>query len=222
MNDRNTAVDRDAVIDLNNRERPMRRRLSAAERRGEILEAAHSVFVRRGLSGARTREIAEVAGVNEALLYHHFSSKEALFEAAVVAPLREALEVVATAQETLPSISSDLEAVRMFTLFHVRQFLEIMEHAALSMGVAMFADPEVGSDFFGETFRPMIDVLARIISRAVDGVAAPPATPEMIATMGLGACFTLVMDHHFRGAELDLDACAVQIADVMLLGVAPR
>lgn len=212
----------DVVIDLTKTDRSPRRRLSAAERRGEILEAAHSVFVRRGLSGARTREIAAVAGVNEALLYQHFSSKEALFEAAVVLPMREALDAVAAAQETLPSMSSDLEAVRAFTRFHVRQFLEIMVGVAPAMGVAMFADPEVGSDFFRGTFRPMIELLAQIISRATESVEAPPASSEMIATMGMGACFTLVVDHHFRRAPLDLDASAVQIADVMMLGVAPR
>lgn len=222
MTDSTQVEDLDEVIDLNKRERPVRRRLSAAQRRDEILEAAHSVFVRRGLSGARTREIAEVAGVNEALLYQHFSSKEALFDAAVVAPMREALDIVAAAQETLPSMSTDVQAIRMFTRFHVRQFLEIMEGVAPSMGVAMFADPETGGAFFRETFRPMIEVLARIISRAMEPVTAPLASPEMVATMGLGACFTLVVDHNFRGASLDLDASAAQIADVMLLGVAPR
>lgn len=46
-----------------------------------ILAAARTVFIRRGTSGARMQEIAEEAGVNQALLHYYFRSKERLSEA---------------------------------------------------------------------------------------------------------------------------------------------
>jgi TetR/AcrR family transcriptional regulator len=46
-----------------------------------ILEAAHAVFVRRGTAGARMQEIAQEAGVNQALLHYYFRSKDRLAEA---------------------------------------------------------------------------------------------------------------------------------------------
>jgi len=46
-----------------------------------ILDAAHSVFVRRGTAGARMQEIAEEAGVNKALLHYYFRNKARLGEA---------------------------------------------------------------------------------------------------------------------------------------------
>lgn len=49
---------------------------SDTERR--ILEAARTIFVRRGTAGARMQEIAEEAGVNQALLHYYFRSKERL------------------------------------------------------------------------------------------------------------------------------------------------
>jgi TetR/AcrR family transcriptional regulator len=45
-----------------------------------ILEAAQRVFTRRGTAGARMQEIAAEAGVNSALLYYYFRSKQALSE----------------------------------------------------------------------------------------------------------------------------------------------
>lgn len=48
----------------------------ATERR--ILDAARTVFVRRGTAGARMQEIATEAGVNQALLHYYFRSKERL------------------------------------------------------------------------------------------------------------------------------------------------
>jgi AcrR family transcriptional regulator len=46
-----------------------------------ILEAARTVFVRRGTAGARMQEIAHEAGVNQALLHYYFRSKDRLAEA---------------------------------------------------------------------------------------------------------------------------------------------
>ena len=56
-------------------------RLPAAERRDEILKTAFPLFARRGYEGTTTRELALAAGVTEPILYRHFPSKEALFEA---------------------------------------------------------------------------------------------------------------------------------------------
>lgn len=43
-----------------------------------ILDAARTVFVRRGTAGARMQEIATEAGVNQALLHYYFRSKDRL------------------------------------------------------------------------------------------------------------------------------------------------
>ncbi|MBT8491700.1 MAG: TetR/AcrR family transcriptional regulator, partial [Deltaproteobacteria bacterium] len=58
-----------------------RPRLSADERREAILEAAMPLFAERGFSAVTTRDIADAAGVSEALLYRHFRGKQAIFEA---------------------------------------------------------------------------------------------------------------------------------------------
>jgi AcrR family transcriptional regulator len=47
----------------------------------KILGAAKSVFVSKGMEGARMQEIADEAGINKALLHYYFRSKERLFEA---------------------------------------------------------------------------------------------------------------------------------------------
>jgi TetR/AcrR family transcriptional regulator len=55
----------------------------SAETRGRILDAALSEFAANGLAGARTEHIAVAAGVNKALLYYYFESKEKLYSAAL-------------------------------------------------------------------------------------------------------------------------------------------
>jgi len=55
----------------------------SAEARTRILEAAVREFSENGLAGARTEQIAAAAGVNKALLYYYFDSKENLYSAAI-------------------------------------------------------------------------------------------------------------------------------------------
>jgi AcrR family transcriptional regulator len=52
-----------------------------AATRGALLAAARELFAERGFAGAGREEIVERAGVTRGALYHHFASKEALFQA---------------------------------------------------------------------------------------------------------------------------------------------
>jgi TetR/AcrR family transcriptional regulator len=65
-----------------------------------ILDAAHTVFLRRGTAGARMQEIAAEAGVNSALLHYYFRSKvrlsEAVFRRAASQLLPRVIEVLAS------------------------------------------------------------------------------------------------------------------------------
>jgi len=55
----------------------------SAETRAKILDSALREFSTLGFAGARMDQIASTAGVNKALLYYHFDSKENLYAAAV-------------------------------------------------------------------------------------------------------------------------------------------
>ena len=55
----------------------------SAETRQRILDAALREFAANGLAGARTEAIATAAGVNKALIYYYFESKEKLYTAAL-------------------------------------------------------------------------------------------------------------------------------------------
>jgi AcrR family transcriptional regulator len=58
----------------------MNTRLSADQRKDEIVLAAMPLFAQKGFHGTTTKDIAQAAGVSEALLYKHFPSKTALFD----------------------------------------------------------------------------------------------------------------------------------------------
>lgn len=45
-----------------------------------ILDAARTVFISKGMDGARMQEIADEAGINKSLLHYYFRTKDKLFE----------------------------------------------------------------------------------------------------------------------------------------------
>ncbi|WP_188940207.1 TetR/AcrR family transcriptional regulator [Nakamurella endophytica] len=63
------------------------RRPGNPDTRQAILDAAAGEFARSGYGGATMRGIAAAAGVDTALLHHYWGSKNALFMAAVQAPI---------------------------------------------------------------------------------------------------------------------------------------
>ena len=60
----------------------------------KIIEAAREIFFKKGLDGARMQEIADLAGINKALLHYYFRSKEKLFEAIVTKATGEFFPVI--------------------------------------------------------------------------------------------------------------------------------
>tara|TARA_R110002012_G_scaffold81945_4_gene207473 strand:+ start:5478 stop:6089 length:612 start_codon:yes stop_codon:yes gene_type:complete len=47
----------------------------------QILNAAKNIFQSKGMDGARMQEIADLAGINKAMLHYYYRNKQLLFEA---------------------------------------------------------------------------------------------------------------------------------------------
>ena len=62
---------------------PAGARLTAEERRREIVRAAIKLFSQRGFRGTTTKEIAQAAGISEAIIFRHFATKEELYRAII-------------------------------------------------------------------------------------------------------------------------------------------
>lgn len=62
---------------------------SDGDTRAAILGAARSVFARRGFEGASTREVAEIARVNNAMIYYHFQDKRQLYRSVLAQAFSE-------------------------------------------------------------------------------------------------------------------------------------
>ena len=85
----------------------------------KILLAASKVFTEKGFSGTRTRDIAEEAGINLALLNYYFRTKEKLFEQVmkvkIVLLFGQIIPIVTNEKTTLEE-KIDLASVKYFDI----------------------------------------------------------------------------------------------------------
>jgi len=142
-------------MDTEKQETPaVKRRMSTEERRRCILDAALKLFSRRGYHGTTTRALAREVGVNEAILYRHFQSKEVI----LLALLSESQGRIdpyglRAAVENLPPREAVVELLRFVAEF-TRKF---KDHNAI-----LFSQIR-NSDEAREVFRAMIEERVRVL-----------------------------------------------------------
>lgn len=180
---------------------PRKRRayLPAAERRKLIIAAAQQVFVESNLTGSRTRDIARVAQVNQATLFEHFESKEALFKEAVVQPLIDTMKGMNARVIEYSGAGSSEEFVRLAkgsAHHHLQEMVAIFP----LLTTALFSDPETGRELYREHIAPLL----KVRSEAVAPLIKDCLDPEFVSLANFGIMFAVAMERWLGGRERDL------------------
>jgi len=203
---------------------PRRRRayLPAAERRASIIAAAQEVFSRTNLQGARTRDIARAAEVNQATIFEHFESKEALFQEAVVAPLIDAMRGMHTRAEIYESAETPDDLARLASESGLRHVSDTVDVFPLLVS-ALFSDPELGQELYREHIVPLLKARGRIL----EGVSREGLDLEFVGLLIFGMQLSIALDRHFDGGitgprDSDLADIAQQFVRMATGGFARR
>jgi AcrR family transcriptional regulator len=89
---------------MNKKEKMMNKR-DAVKTRARILEVAEKIFSEAGFDGARVDVIAKEAGVNKALIYYYFKSKEEILDILFTDLVEDAKQILIKSLEGTPDIS---------------------------------------------------------------------------------------------------------------------
>src|ERR1700733_3373748 len=159
----------------------------ADQTRARILEAATNEFSANGLAGARTERIAEAAGVNKALLYYYFRSKQELYNAAleeiaekVVLSGLSAMNLECSAGERLVHF-----ALNHFDRIHTRRTFQSLlqqEMIRLHRGEENAVAPLVD-----KVFRPMLKRMREVYAEGRDSGELIQVDDMQIIYAALGA-----------------------------------
>lgn len=129
----------------------------------QILAVAEELFAQKGFAGVRTHEIAAKAGVNKAMIYYWFNSKEQLLRAVLQKIL---FELIALSQEIL---ARKLPALEVLDQFYRGFFYYVARHRNFSRLTTMDLGSEGGylRTMFESFFRPLFERGVRFIDDAV-------------------------------------------------------
>lgn len=205
------------AITRTNGKRQRASRLSPEERRRRIVEAARQVFTEYGLAGARTRQIADAAGVVEGVIYRHFASKEELFEAAVLEPLEDLVAEMAKVAPTFTGTGPEDRRARSEEM-HAR-FLETMLEVTPLLSVALFADRAAGKKFYRERIEPVVARSTKAFEEALKTWSHPAMDNRLLFLAVFGMHLAVSLDANLRDAGIDVADTSKQLTAFIMRGV---
>lgn len=190
----------------------------AAERRQQILDAALTVFLRKGFNGSTTREIAAEAGIAEGTIFRYFKTKKDLL-VGLVAP-----HVIQSLADTLEAMAGEsdeaiLKAVirnRLAILNSKRDLVQLM------LTEAQF-HPELKDQFVEQIILKVAKVLEEFMVKRVDSGAFRDIDPRITTRALVGMVGVFVIWKQFLQADkylsFDDENLVETIVDIFLNGV---
>jgi TetR/AcrR family transcriptional regulator, fatty acid metabolism regulator protein len=162
----------------------MATRVSAADRRRQILDAAVRVFARQGFHTCRVSDIADEAGVAYGLVYHYFRSKDEVLDTLFLERWNVMLEVIRELDTREIAAREKLHAITSFIVDSYRHDPELMK--------VIIVEVTRAANSFGQThlakIREAYDLIAGIVERAqADGTFRTTVTPQFAAMAFYGA-----------------------------------
>ena len=167
-------------------------RVPAEGRRQQILEVATDLFARQGFNGTTTRQIAQRAAVNEAIIFRHFPTKEELYWAVIEhqislrsgrAKLEQCLSGDADPYEIMVSVAEDI-LNRDTTLIRLLLFTALEKH-------------ELSDRFYRTHVSGYFELLSEFIRRQIEAGRFRAVDPLLAARSFVG-----MLANHFQVQEL--------------------
>lgn len=153
-------------------------RMSAAERRQQIVEVTMDLVAKNGVQATTTSRIATAAGISEATLYRHFASRTDMLLAAMDLVYERVYRVIRIADG-----DNALDRLRGIARYHAGIIGDDTEGFVYPLFEFVAAPPEAGlRESLGARQRAAIESLAVIIEEGkVQGLIRPGVDSDQVA-----------------------------------------
>jgi AcrR family transcriptional regulator len=160
-------------------------RMTGEDRRRQIVDISAELFSRKGFNGTTTKEIADRAGVSEAIIFRHFPNKRALYSAIIDYKTRQTSELM---QERLKEAASRKDD-RAFFLTLALEMLNAHTSNPMLMRLLMFSaleGHELAEMFFQSTAQEVRNSVLRYIKQRVSDRAFRAVDPKVCSRAFVG------------------------------------
>ena len=206
-------------------------RMSGDKRREQILQTAFDLFSHKGFSGTTTKDIARAAGVSEAMVFKHFSSKDELYGALIEAKsCNEGLSRYPW--EENEDLLAAMKAKDDFGVFYhfARQALNKHQEDIAFMRMIFYSALEehhMAERFFGEFVGEIYKFLGGYIKKRQKEKAFRKIDPRIIVRSFLGMLIhhslnNILWDKERKLLDIPNDQAAKHFAEIILKGTAEQ
>jgi len=199
------------------------------ERREQILATAVNLFSRNGFRGTTTKEIAQAAGVSEAMVFRHFANKEALYGAILDDKgCREGVGRFPWENNEL--LRKAIEAKDDYTVFYQMGLSALQKHQSSVpflrlLFFSALEEHDLAERFFGDFIERIYDFIADYVRvRQADG-AFRDIEPRIAVRAFLGMLIhhslnNILWDKDRRLLNITIEEAAKNFAEILLRGIA--
>ena len=196
-------------------------RMPGESRRLQIVAVAVGLFSQKGFRGTTTKEIADQAGVSEAIIFRHFATKDELYNAILDHKVKQATERMKTNLEDAARRKDDNayfgSLARDMLEFHTkdRTFMRLLLFSALE-------GHDLSEIFFHSTAREIKNQIRRYIKQRITDGAFRKVDPAVAARAFVGMVLNQAQVRNiFRDDDLRFSnrQMADRFVDIFLAGI---
>jgi len=201
--------------------------MAAEDRRHQILHVAVTLFSQRGFGGTTTKEIAQAAGVSEAMVFRHYATKQELYSAildhkACSGDQMNPEELVAEALKQKDD-RAVFQQLALGALEHHEtdpEFQRLLLHSALEKH-------ELAEMFFEKFLRRVYELLGGYIAERQRDGAMIKIDPAIIVRAFIGMIIHHSLNNNLwdpqrRLLNISNQEAAKQFTDILLNGISPN
>lgn len=151
-----------------------------------LVDAARELFAHHGYDATSLDAVAARAGVTKGAVYHHFDGKRQLFEAVFAREIEQMTAPIAAAYSRKKDPWDAFKAASF-------AFLDECLDPGLQRIVLLDAPAAIGWEGIRRLEAPLLDLMERAISRAIDGGRIASRPPGPLAYFLFGATCEMAM-----------------------------
>lgn len=194
------------------------------ERRSQILQVAMQLFSEKGFSGTTTKEIANVAGVSEAMVFRHFANKDELYSA-----ILDHKACNRNFQNPFEELSEHIKAKDDFKVFYTMALNAIDHHAEDSAFLRLMLHSaleghDLARTFFDSFITDVYDFLGAYIRQRQEDGAFREVEPRVVVRAFIGmfvhhSLNNILWDKEQKLLKLSSEEAAREFATILLQGI---
>jgi AcrR family transcriptional regulator len=199
-------------------------RLNAVDRKKQLIEIAMKLFSEQGFDGTSTRQIADAAGITEAIIFRHFRTKEDLFWAV----LSDRIERRGRSRRIREIIDSEPDLRQMLREVACNVLDRTADDTAVTRLLLFSAlrNSELSDRFFRTYAQETFEMLSDVIRKGIADGSIRPMDPVLAARSFLGMLvYHYLVQEIFGGAgyhKFSVNKTAEEFVDLFMGGIAAQ